>query len=98
MAGAMIPAEEALRIGLICKVVPAAELMAEVQKLCQRILNKGDVALRMVKEAIEAGAQADLVTGLEIEAKCWSLCFTTEDHVEGVRAFLEKRIPNFRGR
>lgn len=98
MAGDMISADEALRIGLVCKVVPAAELMAEVQKLCQRILSKGDVALRMLKEAIEAGAQADLVTGLEIEAKCWSLCFTTEDHVEGVRAFLEKRTPNFRGR
>ena len=49
--------------------VPAAELMGEVQKLCQRILSKGDVALRMVKEAIEAGSHVDLASGLEIEAK-----------------------------
>jgi enoyl-CoA hydratase len=98
MTGDMIPAGEALRIGLVCKVVPAAELMAEVQKLCDKILGKGGVALRMVKEAIEAGSQVDLAAGLEIESKSWSLCFTTDDHMEGVKAFLEKRTPKFMGR
>lgn len=98
MTGDMLPAEEALRLGLVCKVVPAVDLMAEVQKLCEKLLSKGDVALRMVKEAIEAGMQVDLTSGMEIEAKAWSLCFTTEDHEEGVQAFLEKRKPNFKGR
>jgi enoyl-CoA hydratase len=98
MTGDMLSAQEALQIGLVCKVVPAGELMAEVQKLCAKILSKSDVALRMVKEAIEAGAQVDLASGMGIEAKAWSLCFTTEDHVEGTQAFLEKRKPNFKGR
>jgi enoyl-CoA hydratase len=97
MTGDMLSAQEALQIGLVCKVVPAAELTAEVQKLCAKILSKSDVALRMVKEAIEAGAQVDLASGTAIEAKAWSLCFTTEDHVEGTQAFLEKRKPNFKG-
>jgi enoyl-CoA hydratase len=79
-------------------VVPAAELMAEVQRLCEKVLGKSDVALRMVKEAVESGSQVDLPSGLEIEAKSWSVCFTSEDHVEGVQAFLEKRKPNFTGR
>mgnify|MGYP001614893159 FL=1 len=76
---ALVAAEEALRLGLVCKVAPAADLMTEVQKLCERLLSKGDVALRMVKEAVEAGMQVDLASGTEIEAKAWSLCFTTEE-------------------
>ena len=98
MTGEMLSAAEARELHLISMVVPAAELMTEVQKLCEKLLSKGAIALRMAKEAIEFGSEADLAAGLEIEAKSWSVCFTTEDRAEGVKAFLEKRKPNFKGR
>ena len=98
LTGEMLSAAEARELHLISKVVPAAELMTEVQKLCEKLLSKGAIALRMAKEAIEFGSEADLAAGLEIEAKSWSVCFTTEDRVEGVKAFLEKRKPIFKGR
>ncbi len=97
MTGDMVSAEEAQRIGLVCKVVPAAELTAEVERLCEKIVGKSGIALRMAKESIEAASRMN-PTGLEIEAKSFSVCFTSEDHVEGVKAFLEKRAPNFKGR
>jgi len=98
LTGEMLSAAEARELHLISKVVPAAELMTEVQKLCEKLLSKGAIALRMAKEAIEFGSEADLAAGMEIEAKSWSVCFTTEDRAEGVKAFLEKRKPNFKGR
>ena len=98
LTGEMLSAAEARELHLISKVVPAAELMTEVQKLCEKLLSKGAIALRMAKEAIEFGSDADLAAGMEIEAKSWSVCFTTEDRAEGVKAFLEKRKPNFKGR
>lgn len=97
LTGEALSAEEAHRLGLVSKVVPAADLMAEVQTLCGKLLSKGAVALRMAKEAIELGSETDLAAGMEIEAKSWSVCFTTQDRLEGVKAFLEKRKPNFQG-
>jgi len=96
--GEMIDAQEACRIGLVNRVVPADELMLEVRKLAERIKSKSSVALRAVKEAVEEGYDLDLVKGLAIEAKLLALCFSTEDKEEGVAAFLEKRKPAFKGR
>jgi enoyl-CoA hydratase len=98
MTGDTLTAAEALQIGLVAKMVPAAELMREVQTLCQKLLAKGAVALQMVKEAALAGLGLDLGSGLEFEAKSFAACFATEDRIEGVRAFLEKRKPVFKGR
>jgi enoyl-CoA hydratase/carnithine racemase len=98
MTGDTLTAAEALQIGLVAKMVPAAELMREVQTLCQKLQAKGAVALQMVKEATLAGLGLDLGSGLEFEAKSFAACFATEDRIEGVRAFLEKRKPVFKGR
>ncbi len=98
MTGDMIGAQEAWNLGLLNKVVPADQLIAEVRKLAEKLASKGAVALKAAKEAIEEGCDIGLERGLGIEGKLFSLCFATEDKAEGVNAFLEKRPPNFKGR
>ncbi|MBI3989603.1 MAG: enoyl-CoA hydratase/isomerase family protein [candidate division NC10 bacterium] len=98
LTGDMIDAAEAYRIGLVNKVVPSGELMNEVKKLCEKLLSKWAVALKLAKAAIEEGSNAPLQEGMGIEAKAEAICFSTEDKEEGVAAFLEKRKPVFTGR
>ena len=98
LSGEHINAQEAFRIGLIDQLVPKAELDAAVAKLCGKLASKSPIALAMGKEAINMGIQADLRTGLSIEARCFCMCFGSEDRVEGMTAFLEKRKPVFNGR
>jgi len=98
LTGDHISAQEALNIGLVNQVVPADQLDEAVDKICKKIASKGPVALHMAKTAINNGAQADLRTALDIEARCFSLCFGTEDRIEGMNAFLEKRKPEFKGK
>ena len=98
LSGEHINAQEAFRIGLIDQLVPKAELDAAVAKLCGKLASKSPIALAMGKEAINMGIQADLRTGLSIEARCFCMCFGSQDRVEGMTAFLEKRKPLFKGR
>ena len=98
LSGEHINAQEAFRIGLIDQLVPKAELDAAVAKLCGKLASKSPIALAMGKEAINMGIQADLRTGLSIEARCFCMCFGSQDRVEGMTAFLEKRKPVFKGR
>ena len=83
LTGEHIKAEEAYRIGLVDMIVPEADLDDAVAKLCKRIATKSPVALAMGKEAINMGLQADLRTGLSIEARCFCMCFGSEDREEG---------------
>lgn len=93
-----IDAAEALKIGLVEKVVPHDMLMDEVMKLAQTIASKAPVAVRMAKEAVNGGAEADLATGLRFEAEAFASSFATEDRVEGMKSFTEKRTAVFKGR
>jgi enoyl-CoA hydratase len=98
LTGDPIGAREALEIGLVDEVVPKAELDAAVERLCRKIASRSPLALAMGKEAINMGMQADIRTGMSIEARCFLTCFGSEDRMEGMRAFLEKRTPRFKGR
>lgn len=96
--GDMIDAEEALRIGLISKVVEQDKLLEEAYGIAKKIMSKGLVAVSLAKEAINKSLEVDIDSGMEYEANAFALCFGTQDQKEGMAAFLEKRAPKFEGR
>jgi enoyl-CoA hydratase len=98
LTGARLPAVEALRIGLVERVVPAAEVLPTAMELARSLATKAPVALRYAKEAVVKGLELPLADGLRLEGDLSTLLRTTEDRVEGARAFLEKRPPRWLGR
>jgi len=92
-----ITAEEAERCGLVQKVVPQEQLLPECRAIAERIISRGPVAIRLAKEAINAGYEHSLAEGLDFEAECFARLMDTEDKNEGVAAFLGKRQPQWKG-
>ena len=98
MLGDAVDAEEALRIGLVNKVVADHSFSEEVQNLAGRLATMPTSALGRMKHALYASFERDLDTALEAEAEGQTFCGYTQDHKEGVTAFFEKREPRFTGR
>jgi enoyl-CoA hydratase len=98
LSGEMIDAAEALRIGLVERVVPAGELKDAVGAYAGKLLAKSPRALARALEAVVVGGEMDLTGALRLEASLFGLGFATDDMREGTRAFLEKRKPEFSGR
>lgn len=94
----LISAHEALQIGLVNEVASAVDLMPKAKALAQHIASMPPLAVRLAKRAIHSGIQTDMASGLEIERYAAGLLLQTEDRVEGMRAFNEKRKPQFKGR
>jgi enoyl-CoA hydratase len=97
LSGEMIDAQEALRIGLVNKVVPPSELLPAAQRLAKSIVDKSAVAIRLILEAVNHGSEMALDEALRYEADLFGLACSTEDIHEGIKAFLEKRKPSFKG-
>jgi enoyl-CoA hydratase len=96
--GDMIDAAEAHRIGLVNRVVPADQLLEEARKLAEKIASKGQVAIGLIKDAVNNGLEMDSARAIGYEAELFGLCFSTEDQKEGMNAFLNKRKAEFRDR
>jgi enoyl-CoA hydratase len=98
LTGAPITAQEALAVGLVNRVVAAADLLKAARTLAAELSTKAPVALAYAMDAINRGAEMTLADGCQLEAALFGMVTATEDMREGTRAFLEKRKPEFKGR
>jgi len=98
LTGDFISAQEALALGLVNRVVPQEEVLPAARSLAERILSKGQVAVRHAMEVVIEGLKGDLHRGLDLEAEYFSRLCETADRMEGMAAFLEKRDPKFQDR
>jgi enoyl-CoA hydratase len=98
LTGRAVDAAEALRIGLVSQVVPAAELMETARKTALRILRNGPLAVRAAMESVDHGLDVGFEHGCRMEASLFGLLCATSDMREGLRSFLEKRKADFKGR
>jgi enoyl-CoA hydratase/carnithine racemase len=98
LSGEMISASEAYRIGLINEVVPAVDLIPRAETILRKIASNAPIAVKFALDATNKGMDTSQDEGLLLEASYFGLCAATEDKQEGTTAFLEKRVPRFRGR
>jgi enoyl-CoA hydratase len=98
LTGRRIGADEAQRLGIVNQVAPAGEWLEQAIELAEVVARRPPLAVRLAKQAVLAADETPLSAGLEQERRGFELAFATEDRVEGMRAFLEKRRPDFKGR
>jgi enoyl-CoA hydratase/carnithine racemase len=98
LTGRRFDAAEAARIGVVTEVHPKGEWLEAALQLAGRVAERPPIAVRLAKQAILAAEETSLSAGLETERRLYELSMATEDRVEGMEAFLEKRKPEFRGR
>src|SRR5215207_9857895 len=98
LSGRFLSADEALRAGLVARVVAREAWLDEARRVARAIAEKAPVATRLAKEAVDRSSDSTLTLGVELERRLLYLAFASEDAKEGLNAFLEKRKPEFKGR
>ena len=98
LLGRKIGGPEAVQIGLATKCVPKADLMAEAKKMAGKLIAKGPVAIRIAKRVVQASMSSSQEVGELLEMLALSTLCSTEDKLEGVSSFLEKRTPEYKGK
>jgi enoyl-CoA hydratase len=98
LTGRAVDAQEALRIGLVSQVVPLADLMESARKTALRVMRNGPLAVRAAMQSVDHGLDVGFEHGCRMEAALFGLLCATGDMREGLKAFLEKRKPDFKGR
>ncbi len=97
-SGRLVSAEEALRVGLVNRVMPHESLAAEALDLARTMAGQAPIAIAYAKRCLNGARSLDMDAVSELEAGLFALCFSTDDQREGMSAFVDKRSPNFRGR
>ena len=98
LTGRTLDAHEAYTAGLVNRVMPVEGFLAEAQRLAAEIAERAPIAVRLAREAVRYGVETTVRDGLEIERRNFYLLFDTEDQKEGMRAFIEKRPPKYKGK
>jgi enoyl-CoA hydratase/carnithine racemase len=98
LTGRKIDCVEAERIGLVNRIAPAGRLVESARELARSIADNGPVAVRAAKAAIDQGSELPMAQGLEVEARCYERVLPTQDRLEALAAFAEKRKPKYTGR
>lgn len=96
--GGRLSSHEAYQFGIVNKVVKTEELMAEALKMAEKLAEKSTIAIRAAKKSINSGSELTKAEAIDHEAELWSALFDSQDQKEGMKAFLEKRKPNYQGK
>ncbi|HUI86984.1 MAG TPA: enoyl-CoA hydratase-related protein [Nitrososphaerales archaeon] len=98
LTGKRIGADEAKTLGLVSKVVPREAYLDEAKKVAKEVCSKSPIGVKLAKMAVNKAFETGLSEGLEFEREAFYLLFASEDHLEGMKAFIEKRKPDFKGK